>query len=64
MLHPKPLSARAAERNPQTIRTTWPFLNEIDQEDLLGHGPVYGGGLHQVEPESPTRKELSGFMVL
>lgn len=56
MLYPKPFLTRAAAKNPAVMRTVWEFLNEIDSEELLGHGRVYGGGLHKLEP-----KELRGF---
>jgi len=56
MLYPKPFLARAATQNPEIMRAAWEFLNEIDSDELLGHGRVYGGGLHKLEP-----KELRGF---
>ncbi|MAZ18494.1 MAG: SAM-dependent methyltransferase [Ahrensia sp.] len=56
MLYPKPFLARAAEKNPAVMRAAWEFLNDIDPDELLGHGRVYGGGLHKLEP-----KELRGF---
>ncbi|WP_299822684.1 hypothetical protein [uncultured Jannaschia sp.] len=56
LLYPKPLLAQAAKKNPDIMRTVWEFLNEIDSDELLGHGRVYGGGLHKLEP-----KELRGF---
>ena len=56
MLYPKRFLALAAEKNPAIMRTVWKFLNEIDPDELLGHGRVYGGGLHKLEP-----KELRGF---
>ena len=56
LLYPKPFLAHAAEKNPEIMRAAWEFLNEIDPDELLGHGRVYGGGLHQLEP-----KELRGF---
>jgi hypothetical protein len=56
MLYPKPIMARAAEKNPKIMRAVWEFLNNIDSDELLGHGRVYGGGLHKLEP-----KELRGF---
>jgi len=56
MLYPKPFLAQALLSNPEIMRTVWSFLNEIDEEDLLSHGRVYGGGLHKLEP-----KELRGF---
>jgi len=56
MLYPKPLLARAVEKNPEIMRIVWEFLNEVDPDELLSHGRVYGGGLHKLEP-----KELRGF---
>lgn len=56
LLYPKPILARAAEKNAEAMRVAWEFLNEIDADELLGHGRVYGGGLHKLEP-----KELRGF---
>lgn len=56
LLYPKPFLAHAAEKNPAIMRAAWEFLNEIDPDELLGHGRVYGGGLHKLEP-----KELRGF---
>lgn len=55
MLYPKPMFAHAFECHPKLIRTVWQFLNEIEPEELIGHGRVYGGGLHKLEP-----KELRG----
>ena len=56
LLYPKPILARSAKKNPNAIRQAWEFLNEIDAAELLGHGRVYGGGLHKLEP-----KDLRGF---
>lgn len=56
LLYPKPILTRTAQKNPFAIRQAWEFLNEIDAAELLGHGRVYGGGLHKLEP-----KELRGF---
>ena len=56
MLYPKPLLTRAIAKDASVIRIVWEFLNEIDSDELLGHGRVYGGGLHKLEP-----KELRGF---
>jgi hypothetical protein len=56
MLYPKPALSRFMQENPEALRTAWRFLNDIDTEELLGHGRVYGGGLHKLEP-----KELRGF---
>jgi len=56
MLYPKPFLASAVEKNPEIMRTAWSFFNEIDADELVGHGRVYGGGLHKLEPN-----ELRGF---
>jgi len=56
LLYPKQILARAAAEHPEIMHTVWQFLNEIDSDELLGHGRVYGGGLHKLEP-----KELRGF---
>lgn len=56
MLYPKPSLACAAEESPAIMRTVWTFLNGISPDELIGHGRVYGGGLHKLEP-----KELRGF---
>lgn len=56
LLYPKPFLAHAAEKSPAIMRAAWEFLNEIDPDELLEHGRVYGGGLHKLEP-----KELRGF---
>lgn len=56
LLYPKPFLARAAEESAEVMRSVWEFLNEIEPDELLGHGRVYGGGLHKLEP-----KELRGF---
>ena len=46
----------AAAERPDIMRTVWTVLNDIETDELLGHGRVYGGGLHKLEP-----KELRGF---
>jgi predicted RNA methylase len=56
MLYPKPVLTRAAAKHPDIMRTVWTFLNDIETDELLGYGRVYGGGLHKLEP-----KELRGF---
>lgn len=56
LLYPKPRFAPLFEADPGLIRVCWEFLNQIDPEELLGYGRVYGGGLHKLEP-----KELRGF---
>ncbi|MDT8858207.1 Eco57I restriction-modification methylase domain-containing protein [Paracoccaceae bacterium Fryx2] len=56
MLYPKPILLAEVVKRPDIIRIAWDFLNSINSEELLGHGRVYGGGLHKLEP-----MELRGF---
>jgi len=56
LMYPKEILASAIIENPEIMRTIWVFLNEIDTDELLSHGRVYGGGLHKLEPG-----ELQGF---
>lgn len=56
MLYPKPALAHIATRNPAIFRMAWEYLNELEADELLSHGRVYGGGLYKLEP-----KELRGF---
>ena len=58
MLYPKSVLARAAKGNPDIMRGIWEYLNDIDADELMAHGRVYGGGLHKLEP-----KELRGLPV-
>ncbi|MBD0865098.1 MAG: SAM-dependent DNA methyltransferase [Rhodobacteraceae bacterium] len=58
MLYPKPRMARIIQDNPEAMRLVWRFLNNVEPDDLLNHGRVYGGGLHKLEP-----KELRGFPI-
>ena len=51
LLYPKPILARALDRDPALKRIIWEFLNGITAEELLGNGRVYGGGLHKMEPK-------------
>lgn len=51
MLYPKPLLARALERDKELACTIWNFLNNIEIKSLLGEGRVYGGGLYKMEPK-------------
>ena len=58
LLYPKPFLAKFSEKLPEIMRIAWEFLNNVDPDELLEHGRVYGGGLHKLEP-----KELRGFPV-
>lgn len=56
MLYPKGRFAEGVKQRPDILKGVWEFLNKVDPAQLLGHGRVYGGGLHKLEP-----KELRGF---
>jgi adenine-specific DNA-methyltransferase len=51
MLYPRPILARAMEKDSNLIINIWEILNEIPAETLLGEGRVYGGGLYKMEPK-------------
>ena len=51
LLYPKPAFAALIKREPTVLRTVWKFLNQIDADELIGNGRVYGGGLHKLEPK-------------
>ena len=58
MLYPKGTFAEAALKKPAMLTTVWKYLNEINTDELLQHGRVYGGGLYKLEPN-----ELRGLPV-
>jgi adenine-specific DNA-methyltransferase len=49
-MYPRPILARAAAGDSGLIRRIWKALNAIAPERLLREGRVYGGGLHNLEP--------------
>ena len=51
MLYPKSLLADSVKTNPNIIRNIWEYLSKIEPIALFGHGRVYGGGLHKLEPK-------------
>lgn len=51
MLYPLPVLAEQIRRNPDVLRILWQQLNATTRETLLGHGRVYGGGMHKLEPK-------------
>lgn len=50
MLAPKPVFAQALARRPELARDLVAHLAGLDRASLVGHGRVYGGGLHKIEP--------------
>ena len=61
LLYPKPIVVGQAKRNPETLRRAWEFMNGIDVDELLGHGRVYGGGLHKLEPRELRNVPADGL---
>jgi adenine-specific DNA-methyltransferase len=57
-MYPTPVLTQALSHEPALIQRVWQVLNQITQEQLLGEGRVYGGGLHKLEP-----KELANVPV-
>ena len=51
MLYPKPMLAEKAKNDANLMRKVWEYLRNIDSDELLGHGRVYGSGLHKLEPK-------------
>lgn len=51
MLYPLPPLAEQLRRNPDLLRILWQQLKATARETLLGHGRVYGGGMHKLEPK-------------
>lgn len=50
MLAPKPAFAQALARRPELAQGLVAHLTGLDTAALVGHGRVYGGGLHKMEP--------------
>ncbi len=44
---------------PEKAKTIVDFLHNTDPEKLLGHGRVYGGGLHKLEPKELGRLDAT-----
>lgn len=49
-MYPAPVLLRAMAGDSRLIRRVWEILNDINLDQLLGEGRVYGGGLHKLEP--------------
>jgi len=50
MLYPKPALAKVLLDKPEWLKDVWQALDRISDEELMGKGRVYGGGLHKLEP--------------
>jgi hypothetical protein len=48
--------------NPSMTETVYRLLQQIEPENLVGEGRVYGGGLHKIEPAELARVSASHFL--
>jgi len=51
MLYPREALATLIKEKSDTLEKLFDFLKDIDSQDLLNGGRVYGGGLHKIEPK-------------
>jgi hypothetical protein len=58
-MYPKPLLVRAMSADRTLIRRVWQVLNEIDIDQLLSEGRVYGGGMFKLEPKELANVDAS-----
>jgi hypothetical protein len=59
MLIPKAPMAAVLRRDPSKAKHVVDYLSETDPKELLGHGRVYGGGLHKLEPKELGRLDAT-----
>jgi hypothetical protein len=64
LLYPKPLLARALAADSTLARKVWELLDNIQPEELLDEGRVYGGGLHKLEPNELANIKAHGIQAL
>ena len=55
MMYPKGLLAKRLEEDPELKPVVWEALQNIQPEDMMREGRVYGGGLRKVEPKELGR---------
>ena len=61
MIYPRPAISDVIQKIPSMKRDIRSFLQQIEAEDLLHNGRMYGGGLYKLEPKelahvSPRRQ--------
>lgn len=61
LLIPKGALAELLRETPEMARVIRDFLADTDPGELLGHGRVYGGGLHKLEPRELGRLDASAL---
>lgn len=62
LLLPKGNLAALLRRSPEHAKTIVDFLTGTDVAELIGHGRVYGGGLHKLEPKELGRLDATALM--
>ena len=55
MMYPKGVLAARLREDPQLKTATWEALRNINPQDVMREGRVYGGGLRKVEPKELGR---------
>jgi len=60
-MYPTTCLTRAIKNDPSLIRRVWKILNNIEPDELLGEGRVYGGGLHKLEPKELANVNASAI---
>ncbi len=61
MLYPCKELGRLVTKQPDTLKKVFDLLKEIDSQDLLANGRVYGGGLHKIEPKELLNVRFLSF---
>lgn len=61
MLAPKPSFAEALAHCPELTRDLVAHLARLDPAALVGHGRVYGGGLHKMEPRELAALDMTAW---
>lgn len=62
LLYPIGPLKETLERDPKLAKTVFELLQEIDLNDLIREGRVYGGGLHKLEPNELARISADRFI--
>jgi adenine-specific DNA-methyltransferase len=62
LLYPKRLLRAALAANPKAHAKVYRALREIDADNLIGQGRVYGGGLYKLEPKELGRIPAGGVV--
>lgn len=61
MLYPREALRSLLNKQPDAFETVFALLKEVNSQDLLRNGRVYGGGLHKIEPKELLNVRLPSF---